>query len=75
MSRDSFLSKVPLEEIQPLYAAMKLYHDMMYHQDNVVHVKLSPGESTLVAMEIYTHTTVLCYVIAHIVYIYISKPL
>ncbi|ELT89689.1 hypothetical protein CAPTEDRAFT_152626 [Capitella teleta] len=44
MMRDSFLTGVQLERVKPLYKAMKLFHDLMYHKDNVITTKLEAGE-------------------------------
>ena len=47
MMRDSFVSKVPLDLVKPMYHAMKLYHDLMYDPKNMITIKLSPGKQGL----------------------------
>ena len=41
--RDTALN-VPLEQVIPLFAAMKSWDERLYHEDNCITYKLKPGE-------------------------------
>ena len=44
--RDTFLT-VPVEKVQPLYKALRLFDSLLYDPSNMVKFKLKPGNDSI----------------------------